>query len=124
MVETRVKRGGQRLTARDQRSASPSSVAVALLVGGLALDHLLDNLLDVANLDEDVLGLEICVDDAAFSVQIVESQEHLFCYLLDQRHRNATVVPFLDETEQILAQYLKDHADVGAIGALVLKRVE
>ena len=34
------------------------------------------------------------------------------------------MVPTLDQAEQVLAQHLEDHADVGAIGAFVFEGVE
>lgn len=116
----------QRLAACDESPAPSAAVAVVflfVLVGALGQDPL-DNLLDVTNLDEDVFGLEVGVDDAAFAVQVVQAQQHLLGDLLDQRHGDAAVVPALDEAQQVLAQHLEHHAHVGAVGALVLKRVQ
>ena len=127
MVEARVQRAGERLAASDEGAPSPpavSAVVVAVLLLGLVFHVRLDNLLDVANLDEHVLGLEIGVDDAALAVEVVEAEQHLLGDLLDERHGDAAVVPALDEAEQVLAEDLEDHADVDAIGALVVEGVE
>jgi len=126
VVEARVERAGQRLAAGDEGPSPSAPVAVVLLVLllGLLLDVLLDDLLDVADLDQDVLGLEVGVDDAALAVQVVQAEQHLLGDLLDQRHGDAAVVPALDQAQQVLTQHLEDHADVDAIGALVLERVE
>lgn len=64
------------------------------------------------------------MDDATFAMEIVESQQDLFGDLLDKIHRNAAVVPPLDQAEQVLAQNLENHANVGSVGALVFERVE
>jgi hypothetical protein len=112
----------------DQRPPSPPAVAIAAVAGvlllGLLLDVGLDDLLDVANLYQDVLGLQVGVDDAALAVQVVEAQQDLLRDLLDEGHGDAAVVPALDQAEQVLAEDLEDHADVDAIGALVVERVE
>ena len=78
-------------------------------------------MLDIANLDKNVLGLKIGVDDTALAVEVVEAEEHLLCDLLDQGHGYAAVIPSLDQAQEILAQHLKDHADVDAVGALVVE---
>lgn len=127
MVEARIERTGQRLGACDEGPPSPPAVpaaVVAVLFLGLVFDIGLDNLLDVANFDEDVFGLEVGVDDAALAVEVVEAQQDLFCDLLDQRHGDAAVVPALDEAQQVLAEDFKDHAHVDAVRALVVERVE
>lgn len=127
MVEARVERAGKRLASCNQRPPSPPAIPVAILAVfllGLVLDVCLYNLLDVADFDEDVLGLQVGVDDAALAVQVVEAQQHLLGDLLDKRHGYAPMVPPLDQAQQVLAQDLKDHADVDAVGALVVERVE
>lgn len=127
MVEARVQRARQRLAARDEGPASPAPVGVILLLLLLDLvlvDERLDDVLHVANLDQHVLGLQVRVDDAALAVQVVQAQQHLLRDLLDQRHRDAAVVPALDEAQQVLPEHLKHHAHVRAVGALVLERVE
>jgi len=127
LVEARVQRAGERLAACDEGPPSPPAVPVAVIAALLlrvVLDVCLDDLLDVANLDEDVLGLQVGVDNAAFAVEVVEAKEDLLCDLLDQGHGDAAVVPPLDQAQQVLAQHLKDHADVDAVGPLVVEGVE
>lgn len=96
VVEAGIEGGGQRLTARDESPSPPAAVSVVFLVARLALDDLFDDLFDVANLDEDILGLQVGVNDAAFAVEIVKAQQNLLCDLLDQGHGDAAVVPFLN----------------------------
>ncbi len=124
VVETRVEGRRQGLAACDESPPPPAAVPVVLLVVGLALNHPLDDLLDVADLDQHVFRLEVRMYDAAFPMQIVEPQEHLFCDLLDERHRDAAVVPLLDQAQQVLPQHLEHHAHMCAIRPLVLKRVQ
>ena len=90
----------------------------------LFLDERLDDLLHVANLDQDVFGFQIRMYDAALSVEIIQTQQDLFCYLLDQWHWDASVVPSLDQTQQILSKHFENHANVHTIRTLVLERIE
>jgi hypothetical protein len=127
LVEARVERARERLAASNQGPPSPPTVpraVVAVFLLGVVLDVCLHNLLDIANLDQDVLGLQVGVDDAALAVQVVEAEQHLLGDLLDQRHGDAAVVPPLYQPQQVLAQHFKDHAHVHAVGALVVERVE
>lgn len=124
MVEARIQGRRQRLAARDECSPTAASVSVVLFVARIALDDLLDDLLDVADLDKHVLRLQVGVDDAALPVEVVEAEQHLLCDLLHQGHADATVVPPLDEPQQVLAQHLKHHAHVCAVRASVLKRIK
>src|SRR6187399_1927388 len=101
--KARVERRGQRLAAGDQSSAPPTAIPIVFFVTRLALHHLLDDLLDIPDLDEHILRLQVGMDDTAFPVQVVQAQQDLLRYLLYQRHGNASVVPLLDETEQVLA---------------------
>ncbi len=64
------------------------------------------------------------MNDAALLVHVVEAEEHLFCDLLDDVRRHAAMLVSLDEAEQVLAEHLKDHANVRAVGALVSEMVE
>lgn len=57
MVEGGIERRRQRLAAGNKGPPSPAAVTVVFLVPGLVLYDPLDNLFDVANLDEDILGL-------------------------------------------------------------------
>lgn len=123
-----VERAGQRLAPRDKGAASPSAVAVVFLFHlfllGFFLDISLDDLLDIANLDQDVLRFQVGMNNATFPMHVIQTQHYLFCDLLNQRHGDAAVVPALNQTQQVFTQYLEDHADVGTIGTLVFKRVE
>jgi hypothetical protein len=127
LIEARVERAREWLAASDKSPSSPPAVpraVVAVFLLGVVLDVRLHNLLDVANLDKDILGLQVGVDDAALAVQVVEAEQHLLRDLLDQRHGDAAVVPPLYQPQQVLAQHFKDHAHVHAVWALVVERVE
>lgn len=123
-----VERAGQRLAPRDESAASPAAVAVVLLFLlfflGFFFDISLDDLLDIADLDQNVLRFQVGMNNATLPMHVVQTQKYLFCDLLNQRHGDAAVVPALNQTQQVFTQYLEDHADVGAIGTLVFKRVE
>lgn len=112
------------MTAGDEGPTTPPSVTVVLLLSSLGLDNALDNLLDVSNLDKNVFWFEVGVDDAAFAMEVVEAQKNLLCDLFDKGHRNAAMIPALDETKQVLSKDLENHTYVGAVGSLVLKRVQ
>lgn len=64
------------------------------------------------------------MNDAALPVQVVKAQEDLFCDLLDKRHRNSPMVPFLDQAQQIFTQDLENHTDVCSVWAFVFEGVE
>lgn len=64
------------------------------------------------------------MDDAAAPVHVVQPKQDLLRDLPDKRSWNALCLMPLDEAEQILPENLEDHADVGAIGTLVLEVVE
>lgn len=123
-----VERTGQWLAPSNEGSTSPSAVPVIFLVFlvlfGVVLDISLYDLFDVANLDQDVLGLQVGMDDPAFPVHIIQTQQDLFCDLLDQRHGDAAMVPALNQTQEIFTQHLEDHADVDTIGTFVLEGIE
>jgi len=75
LTKTGIERTGKRLTAGDEGSSPPSAIAVFVLcLIGVFLNICLDNLLDITNFDQDVLGLEIGMDDATFAVEVVETQ--------------------------------------------------
>lgn len=80
--------------------------------------------LDVINTYKDVFGFEICVDDAATAMHVIETEEDLFGDLLDDVHGDALVLMSFDETEQVFAKDFKDHADVNAIGAFVAEMIK
>lgn len=112
----------------DKGASSPPAVAVIflllLLLFGFFLDISLDDLLDITNLDQDIFRFQISMNNATFPMHVIQTQEDLFCDLFDQRHGNAAVVPALNQTQQVLTQYLEDHADVSPIGTLVFEGVE
>jgi hypothetical protein len=57
-------------------------------------------------------------------MHVVEALEDLLRDLLDEVFWDALALMPLDEAEQVFAEDLKDHAYVGAVGALVAKVVE
>lgn len=124
MAEAGVEGRRQRLTASNQGPPSPAAIPSVLLVVGLVLYDPLHGLLNVTNFDQDVFGLEICVDNATFAMQVVETEKDLLCDLFDERHRNTPMIPPLDQAQEVLPQDLENHAHVGAVGALVFERVE
>lgn len=74
-VETGLQRARQGLTAGDERPPPSPSISIILLVVLLLLLHVgLDDLFDIANLDQHVLRFEVGMDDTALSVQIVQSE--------------------------------------------------
>ena len=86
--------------------------------------HQAHDLLDVADFNQNVLRLEVCVDHAACAMQEIQSQQELLGNLLDKHHGNAAVLVAADEREQVLAQNLENHANMDAVGALVGKCVQ
>ena len=124
VVEGRIKGRREGLAAGNQSPPPASAIPVIVFVTRVALNNLLHDLLDIADLNQDVLGLQVGVDDAAFPVEVVQTQQHLLRDLFDEGHGDSSVVPPFDQTQEILPQHLEDHADVGSVGALVLKRVQ
>lgn len=95
------------------------------MTGGVARFQLgANHALDVFDADKDVLGLQIGVDDAADPVHVIQTQQNLLRDLLDDRGRDALGLVPLDESQEVLAEHLEDHADVRSVGALVLEVVE
>ena len=64
------------------------------------------------------------MNNAAASMHVIESQEDLFCDLLDEMGRDAFALVALDEPEQVLAEDLEDHAVVLDWLAVVGRGVE
>ena len=62
--------------------------------------------------EQDVLGLDVRVDDAALLVQEVQRLQDLARDVLDRGRRDAPVAVQLDEVEEIAPEELKDHARV------------
>lgn len=124
-AEAGVEWTGKWLTARDQGSPAspPISVIFFSFFSRLLLHMRLDDLLHVSDLDQHVLRFQVCVDDSAFPVQVVQPQQYLLCDLLDQRHGNATVIPSLDEPQEILAQDFEHHTHMDSIRSLVFEGI-
>ena len=57
-------------------------------------------------------------------MHVIKSQKHLLCDLLDKMRRNALSLVAFDESQQILAEDLKDHANVGTVGPFMAEVVE
>ena len=64
------------------------------------------------------------VNDPTTPMHVVEPEQDLLRDLLDEVHGHALVLMPLDEAEEVLSEDLEDHADVGAVGALVPEVVE
>lgn len=131
MVESGRDGRRQRLAAGNQSPPSPASIHPSLIrilsiraIRLVVLDIRLNNLLNISNLNENVLGFEIRVNDAAFPVEVVEAEENLLRDLLDEMHWDTPVLPALDQTQKVLAEDLKHHAYVLSIRARMLERVE
>lgn len=48
----------------------------------------------------------------------------MLCNLLDEVHRHTFVLVTPDQAEEVLAEHLKDHADMDAVGAAMAKMIE
>ena len=57
-------------------------------------------------------------------MHVIQPQQNLLRNLLHEMHRYSLILVPFDETEEILAQHLKDHAHVDAIWAFVLEVIE
>lgn len=64
------------------------------------------------------------MNDATLPVQVVQAEQDLLRDLLHQRRRNAPMIPFLDQAQQVFAQDLEHHAYVCSIGPFVFERIE
>jgi hypothetical protein len=64
------------------------------------------------------------MDNTTTPMHVVQAKEDLLCNLLNEVHGDALVLMSLDQAEQILAQDLKNHADVGAIGSFVSEVIQ
>jgi len=78
----------------------------------------------LADADEDVLGLDIGVNDLALGVKIVEPLQDLLHDELDVEKGDALVVTPDDKLEEVVAEHLEDHADVGSVDAADLEIVQ
>ena len=57
-------------------------------------------------------------------MHIIQPQQYLLRNLLHDMHRDALILVPPDQAEEILAEDLEDHADVGAVGPAVAEVVE
>ena len=73
---------------------------------------------------DNILGFEICMNDIAYPVEVVESNQGLPRYLTHYWYGYALVVILLYQRQQVLTQYLKGHNGVFSIEAMVEKLVE
>mmetsp|Transcript_85519 Transcript_85519/g.104940 ORF Transcript_85519/g.104940 Transcript_85519/m.104940 type:complete len:258 (-) Transcript_85519:288-1061(-) len=73
---------------------------------------------------QNVLGLQVRVDDAANSMQVIQANQGVRCHLADDLQRNAFEIVPLDESKDIWTHGLKDHAYVLPIDTKVFKVVD
>lgn len=64
------------------------------------------------------------MNDTATPVHIIETQQNLLCNLLTDAHGHTLVLMPLDKTEKVLSEHLKNHANVGAVGAFMPEVIE
>ena len=64
------------------------------------------------------------MNDTATPVHIIETQQNLLCNLLADAHGHTLVLMPLDKTEKVLSEHLKNHANVGAVGAFMPEVIE
>ena len=104
IAETGIKGTRKRLAACDQGPPSSATIAIVFLVVRcrLAFNESLDYLFHITNLDQHILGLQVCVYDAAVPMKVVQAQQDLLCDLLNEWHGDASVIPSLDQTQQVL----------------------
>lgn len=124
-AKARVEWTGQWLTASNQSSSPPATIAIVLLIllRLLLFNVCLNDLLNIADLDEDIFGFEIRMDDTTFTMKVIQTQQNLLGDLLHQNHGDSPMIPALDQTQQILPQDLKDHADVDPVGTFVFEGI-
>lgn len=59
------------------------------------------------------------MNDATAGVEVVQAEQHLLGDLAHNVFGDASVLITLDQAEQVLAEHLKHHAHVGAVGTFV-----
>lgn len=64
------------------------------------------------------------MDDTTTPMHIIQPEQNLLCYLLDQMHGNTLILMPLDQSEQIFAKHLENHADVSTVRAFVAEMVQ
>jgi hypothetical protein len=78
----------------------------------------------IVDTDQHVLRFEIGVNDATFSVDVIETEQHLLGDLFANVIWDTSMVISLDQAEQVLAENFKDHAHVRAVGSAVSEMVQ
>lgn len=72
----------------------------------------------------DILWLDVCVNQIALFMQVLETKENLFGDNLDQSHWDpGLVIPF-DEGEKVFSEWLKNDADMDVLGCAMMERIE
>ena len=71
-----------------------------------------------------ILGLQVCMDHLAHSVEVVESNEALLGHLPNDRDRSSFVVVSLDDLQQIAAEDLEHGHKVLSVRAVVQEAVQ
>lgn len=64
------------------------------------------------------------MNNTTASVHVVQTKQDLLSYLFDEIHGNAFVLVSSDETQKILPQNFKNHADVCAVGAFMAEMIK
>ena len=64
------------------------------------------------------------MDDTTTSVHIIETQQNLLRDLFADGHGHSLVLMPLDQAKEVLSEHLEDHANVGAVRALMPEMVE
>lgn len=64
------------------------------------------------------------VDHPTIPMHIIEAEQYLLRDLLDEVHRHTFVLVTPDQAKEVLAEHLKDHADMDAVGAAMAEMIE
>ena len=76
------------------------------------------------DLEYNVLGLQVCVDDLADTMEVVKAHEDLTGDFAHNWHRYTLIVKAFDETEHVVAQNLESHDRMATILSMVEELVE
>jgi hypothetical protein len=71
-----------------------------------------------------VLGLDICVNEVAFLVEILQTEENLFGNAFDDTGGNTFLAVLLDEGEKVFTEWLEGDTYVGDGRDRMSERVE
>lgn len=66
--------------------------------------------------DNHVLGLQIGVDNAALTMEVVQADQDLLGHSADKWQRNALIVISFHDLEEVDAEDLKHHDEVLSVG--------